>query len=232
MNRYTRPLFYLMLLAGLASASVGLDMRFTTTLDRSGVDAPGYALDVWHNLSTPETVARISPEGWVTEWTVKEFSLVDGGTRFSFDFLQDPPDIYPIVTGPLFNEFHLVNVVLRDGGGSAWPGLAVLSFYSFADRTYVKVRFVTYSGGNSGYVVHYDDGAVLGDNFVYKARSGFAFSGSSSVSEVEFKLECSQDFPALAATSDEVIIPSAHMGFGSTTLGATGVSSKSWFSPS
>ena len=136
MYRYSKPLICLLLLTGIVSASVGPDMRFTTTLDRSGVDAPGYALDVWHDLSSPETVARITPEGWTTEWTIKEFSLVDGGARFTFDFQQDPPDIYPIATGPLFNEFHLVNVVLRDGGGSAWPGLAVLSFYSFADRTY------------------------------------------------------------------------------------------------
>ncbi|MEA2068114.1 MAG: hypothetical protein U9P12_02830 [Verrucomicrobiota bacterium] len=64
----------------LMGTSVGADMRFTTTLDRSAVDASGYALDVLHDLSTLETVAKIGPESWGMEWLIKAFSLVDGGT--------------------------------------------------------------------------------------------------------------------------------------------------------
>ncbi len=203
------------------AAGQGMDMRFTTALHRSGVEAPGYTLDLQHDLSTADTSVSFSP-GRDVDWSIHSFSLVENGTRYSFDFQQDPPDFYPIATGPLFNELHLVNIVLRDSGGTAWPGLAVLSFYAFEDRLYVKVRFVTHS--DDSYVIHNDDG-MASDNFVYEPRSGFgAFTNSAPVTEVTLELECSDDFQALEApATNSVAVPSGRIGFLSTAPETAGV---------
>ncbi|WP_052881918.1 hypothetical protein [Kiritimatiella glycovorans] len=157
------------LLLSLVFAAAAEDMRFTTALGYSAVDTPSYSLQIRHDRSVPSTSVEFSPDGWDAEWILKEFSLVDAGIRYSFNFDRDPPDAYPIATGPVFNEFHLVNIVLRAEDGSAWPGLAELGFYGHADRLYVKVRFVTYASDGTGYVVHNDDG-IASDNFVYEAR--------------------------------------------------------------
>jgi hypothetical protein len=211
----------LVLTAASLAIGQGMDMRFTTALHRSGVEAPGYTLDLQHDLSTPETTVSFSP-GWDVDWSISAFSLVENGTRYSFDFLQDPPDFYPIATGPLFNELHLVNIVLRDDGGTAWPGLAVLSFYAFDERLYVKVRFVTHS--DDSYIIHNDDG-IASDNFVYEPRSGFgSFAGSTTVTAVDFELECSKEFQALETpATNSVALPSGRIGFVSTTPGTDGV---------
>ncbi len=208
----------LVLTFAVLAAGQSMDMRFTTAKHRSGVQAPGYTLDLQHDLSTPETSVTFSP-GWDVDWSISAFSLVDSGTRYSFDLQQDPPDFYPIATGPLFNELHLVNIVLRDSAGTAWPGLAVLSFYAFEDRLYVKVRFVTHS--DDSYVIHNDDG-IASDNFVYEPRSGFgASTNSAPVTEVAFELACSIDFQALdTPATNSVVLPSARIGFLSTTPGA------------
>jgi hypothetical protein len=212
----TLMILFFCLPAGLLVADP--DLRFTTTLDRSAVDGPGYSLNVQHDLSVPATSAVIIPEGWDVEWSIKAFSLVDGGIRYSFDFERDPPDIYPITTGPVFNELHLVNVVLRADNDAAWPGLAELSFYGHSDRLYVKVRFVTHASDGTSYIIHNDDG-IASDNFVYEVRDGFGnFFGSSIVSSVQFQLECSRYFRAMdGAVSNRAVIPSAHMGFLSTS---------------
>jgi hypothetical protein len=203
------------------------DMRFTSTLNKAGIEAPGYALDIGYSASN--TTVAVVPAGEDSIWSLGEFFLVDGGIRYSYGFHGDPPDRMPAELGALYDEFHHFNLVLRDAYGNPWPGLAALSFYAHPDRLYCKIRFITYRDDDPDpdvdeEIYHYEDG-ITDEKLVYAARPGFGnFIGPSAITQVGIRLASSTGFRPLAAPANGTVrIPEANMGFISTTPGRVGL---------
>ncbi len=145
---------------------------------------------------------------------LEEFWLEAGGTNYSANFSNYPPNLHFIRGGRYLVEGHIENIVLSSGT-NVWPGLAELSFWCHRDRVYVVCDFLC----NTNVWIARSDALLNIGSYVYQARSGFSNCPAVSPTQVGARLRFTNAavLDAFAPGSGSVVLTNQLTGLSSTT---------------